>query len=283
MIPNVYISLTSIPTREKILRKCLDALMKQKYPIKRILITIPQKSLRSGECFDVPSYLYDSPYKDIVTVIRPKKDYGPISKYIGGYKYIDKNSVVFVCDDDQRYHPNLVGKLVDRYNKLEHNKKDRTVITSLGEKLLTTHIVYGFASLLLPSKVIDIIRNSVMKSSNHVKTSCQFVDDHWVSIMLKKNSIKVINMNIPPKQRYIDGKIYNPSDGLCSNTDRWSDVIKCTCAIDLENTYPIIALILVVLFVLFIIIYYYEYDNPIVVLVVTGLFVLFIITVFGQK
>lgn len=253
MKTDVYISLTSIPSREKILRKCLDALLEQKYPVKKILLTIPQKSLRSGECFDVPSYLYDSPYTEHITIIRPKKDYGPVMKYIGGYKYITKNSLVFICDDDQQYHPSLVGKLVDRYNRLDHGKKDKTVITSLGEKMLTTHLVYGFASLLVPSNVIDIIRNSVIHSNKYMRKSCQFVDDHWVSIILKKNSIKVINMNIPPKQRYIDGKIYNPSDGLCSNTNRWAEVLKCTCAIDQENTYPIVALILVILFIIFII------------------------------
>jgi hypothetical protein len=252
----VYISLTTISSRVILLRKCLDSLLDQDYPVEKILLTIPQRSLRGNRIEEVPSYLLKSPYKDKVKIIRPRKDYGPITKYIGGYKYIPKQSLVFVCDDDQRYSSDLVSKLVNKYKSLPHNHQDKSVVTASGTTIICTDVVYGHGSLLIPSHIIRLIRDSVISSTQYVRDCCQMVDDNWVSIILKKNGISVINMNMD-SERYITGEPIAPEDGLAFTTNRCMDIAKCTYAIDHENTYPIVALILFVIFIITITINYY--------------------------
>lgn len=252
----VYVSLTTIPSRDKILRKCLDSLINQMYPITKIILTIPQRTLRGNKKTYVPNYLYEQPYSDKVIVTRPRRDYGPIMKYIGCYKEISKNSVVFVCDDDQQYDKYLIERLVDRYDRLEPWEQNKTVITASGTRLICTDVVYGHGSLLVPHDTIQLIRHKVINANSYVRKSCQLVDDNWVSIILKRNGIRVINMGYE-EERYVEGEPINPSDGLSKTTDRCMDIMKCTYAIDHENTYPVVAIIMFLLFIIVILVNHY--------------------------
>lgn len=249
---DVYASLTTIPSRGKILKKCLDSLINQVHPIKKILLTIPIKSLRTGEKMEPPSYLYAHPYDKMVKIIRCKKDYGPVMKYIGGYKELPKKSLVFICDDDQQYNHNVVNRLVDRYNQDEGS-----VVCGDSYTIFTTNTVRGIGSIIMNQSTIKTIRYNIINSSKYVKKSCQNVDDNWVSAILKRNNIKVIKLNLTNYQRYIGGKTYNPDDGLASNTNRYKDIVVCTYAIDHENNYPIVALIVVIMFIFSLLIYNY--------------------------
>lgn len=253
---DVYISLTTVPTRTEILINCLDSLLKQSYPIKGIILTIPKRSLRTGVKTIIPEYLYEFPYKDKIKIVQPNKDYGPIMKYIGGYNLLYPNSLIVVCDDDQQYNKGLVKKLVKRYNMLCDSEKENTVVTASGYKLLTTDVAWGYGSLLLNYNTIRLIRKKVINSSKYVRKSCQLVDDNWVSIILKRNGIKIINMNIG-NEKFLNNKMLCPKDGLALTTNRINDIIACTYAIDHENTYPVVASILVVLFIIIIIVNYY--------------------------
>lgn len=250
----VFVSLTTIPSRMDLLKKCIDSLIHQKYPITKIFVTIPLRTLRTGKRVDVPSFLSESPYDKWVTVIRPKKDYGPIMKYIGPYKYLrpaGNDCAIFVCDDDQEYHPKLIKKLMKKYD----GSGGVSVITAMGTTILTTDVVYGHAGVLVPSYAISIIRNEVLRSSSYIKQCCQLVDDNWVSIIFKRNNISVINMKMGD-EKYING-VNNPSDGLCKTTDRMCDILKCTYAIDHSNTFSVVALVLVLLFIIIIVVNYY--------------------------
>jgi len=256
----VFISLTTISSRLDQLRKCLDSLINQTHSVEQILLTIPLQSMRGERIKELPDYLFRSPYKNKVTVIRPKKDYGPIMKYIGGYKHLKPNSLVFVCDDDQEYHRKLVRRLVDRYNKLDFWEQRKTVITASGTTILSTDTVYGHGSVLVPYDAVKIIRKSVLNSTFYVKRSCQRVDDNWVSIILKRNQIKVINMNLE-KERFANGYPENPKDGLSQTTNRVMDVLYCTYAIDNENMFPLVALVLFFVFII-VIVSYNRMVNP---------------------
>lgn len=248
----VFVSLTTIPSRTDYLKRCLDSLIHQEYAITQIFLTIPERTLRTGQRVSVPEFLSESPYDKWVTVIRPKKDYGPIMKYIGSYKHVTKDSAIFICDDDQEYHPTLVKKLMQKY--ISHG--ETSVITAMGETILTTNTVFGHAGVIVPAYTIPIIRNEVLRSNKYIRKSCQLVDDNWVSIIFKKYNIKVINMGLSEKERYIHG-VNSPSDGLCKTTNRMGDVMRCTYAIDHTNTFPVVALILFLLFVLIVVVNYY--------------------------
>lgn len=248
----VFVSLTTIPSRTNNLQKCLNSLIHQQYPVTKILLTIPERTLRTGQKVNVPEFLKESPYDKWVTVVRPKKDYGPIMKYIGCYKHINEDSAIFICDDDQEYHPTLIKKLMLKYISLGETR----VITAMGETILTTDTVFGHSGVIVPAYAIPIIRNEVLRSNKYIRKSCQLVDDNWVSIIFKKYNIKVTNLKLSEKERYVDG-VNSPSDGLCKTTNRVGAVMKCTYAIDHTNTFPVIALILFLLFILIIILNYY--------------------------
>jgi len=253
----VFISLTTIPTRLELLRKCLDSLINQRYPIEQIILTIPKNSLKGKKISRLPPYLSNPPYCDWVTIVRPYKDYGPVMKYIGGYKQLPIDSLVFVCDDDQQYNHNIVSRLVDRYNKVDEDQQDKTVICGDGYTIIGTDTVRGVGSVLLPFNGIKTIRHGVMNAWSYVRKACQYVDDNWASIILKKNNFKVINLELSFSKRYIDGVSYNPPDGLASTTNRLGDIVRCTYAIDHENTYPIVSIVMVLLFIIVILVNHY--------------------------
>ena len=248
----VFVSLTTIPSRTNNLKRCIDSLIHQEYPITKIFLTIPERTLRTNQKVLIPEFLRESPYDKWVTIIRPKKDYGPIMKYIGCYKEINDDSAVFICDDDQEYHPKLIKRLMKRYDDYGSS----SVITAMGATILTTDTVYGHAGLIVPSYVIPIIRCEVLRSNKYIRKSCQLVDDNWVSIIFKRNDISVINLKLTNDQRYICG-INDPSDGLSKTTNRMGDVMRCTYAIDHTNTFPVVALILFILFIVIILVNYY--------------------------
>nr|QBK91600.1 MAG: hypothetical protein LCPAC302_02200 [Pithovirus LCPAC302] len=231
--------------------------MCQNYRIRQILITIPKKCLRSDVDIDIdlPKYLFKKPYSNLITIVRPEKDYGPVMKYIGGYKHLTDNSLVFVCDDDQEYRSDLVSTLVNRYNRIEYNKEN-TVICTRRYRFISTDTVWGVYSLLLPFRLIKKIRCNILRSSRYIKQCCQMVDDNWVSIILKHLNVKIVNMNMDKSDIF-----YKPekvsSDSLHQNTDRISKIIKCTHAIDQSNIYPIITGIVFIIFVLAVIVNYY--------------------------
>ena len=203
---NTYVSLTTISSRLDILKDCLDSLIHQSYPITKIFVTIPKRSMRGQKITDIPGYLYKQPYSDYVKVVRPGKDYGPIMKYIGSSSYVGSNDLIMVCDDDQRYHKHLLKTLIDKYhdNKCANNKGNNKVITSSGYKILCTDVAWGMGGLLMNGKTIKLIRDRVTKSSNYVKNSCQQVDDNWVAIILKRNNIPIYNLNLGDK-RFVKG------------------------------------------------------------------------------
>ena len=243
---DVYISLTTIPTRAKILKRCLNSLLNQTYPIKKIILTIPQITLRSQTKQDIPPFLTEFPYNQI-EIYHPKRDYGPVMKYIGSSNFISSNerSLVYVCDDDQQYQPDLVQRLVNKYT-LNQGK----VITANGKTILFTPTIYGHASILLPSKVIKLITDEVLRSSVRTRKSCQLVDDNWVSSIIKHNQIEIVNMNLGYDKLYINAKVYNPDDGLSKTTSRWKDILYCSQEVDKTNYYSFLMIILIIFFLI---------------------------------
>jgi len=105
----VVISLTTVPGRyDKLIRK-LSYLKQQDYPVNAIYLTIPEESRRFGTVYpEVPEEL-----RELVTVVRVRKDYGPICKIIGALLHEpDPDTMIVTCDDDIVYSPNLVSSLV---------------------------------------------------------------------------------------------------------------------------------------------------------------------------
>lgn len=110
----VVISLTTVPGRYDKLLNTLSYLKQQDYPVSAIYLTIPEVSKRFNTAYPEPPQAI----KDLVTVVRIQKDYGPICKIIGALlNEPDPNTLIVTCDDDIVYSPNLVSSLVRESKK----------------------------------------------------------------------------------------------------------------------------------------------------------------------
>ena len=79
-MPRVVVSFTSLPGRfAKYARPMVALLKRQTYVPDRIYVAIPRVARRSNATFRVPTWLARDP---LVTVLRPRVDYGPATKLI---------------------------------------------------------------------------------------------------------------------------------------------------------------------------------------------------------
>lgn len=241
----VYASLTSIPSRMGLIKKCLDSLIGQEYGIEKIILTLPLKNLRQqNTSYKIPKYLHEYPYKNKVIISRPETDYGPVMKYIGGKGIIPDNSLVFVCDDDQEYRPNLVSRLVSKYVKHDHTKP--TVVASLCYRFLLTTTVNGYGGLLFDSKLVNMLYTKITNSNKRTRSACQFVDDNWVSITCKQMGIKIRSLGLTKDDIHLNGH-KEPDDGLGKmggKIGRYKNICNCSYTVDDTNYLFVIILIL---------------------------------------
>lgn len=107
----VVISCTTLPDRYWKLEKMVASLLKQTYPIQCIYIGLPKVMKRTGLVYGPLS-----PFLKEHCIIVPCKDYGPITKLLGGlYMEKDPNTVIITVDDDKIYHPKMVEKLIEHH------------------------------------------------------------------------------------------------------------------------------------------------------------------------
>ncbi len=249
---DLYVSFTSIPTRINSIEKCIDSLINQDYPIEKIIITLPLTTLRQYDVdYQIPDFL-KSKFKDKIIITRPEKDYGPIMKYIGSKNVIPKNSLVFVCDDDQEYHPQLISKLVKRYKQEEKIYGENLMVASVCYQLLLTKVLNGYGGVLFNSNLIDKLYKKIVNSSQGAKNACQLVDDNWISIVASQNGIKVISLQLDYPEIHISGH-NQPDDGLGKMTGRYKRIYNCTYTIDNKNVFfTLIVIIILIITILFI-------------------------------
>ena len=114
-VPNVNISLTTIPSRINLLIKNLNNFIKeQSYEINKIFVNIPIKYKRFKENINQQS-IEELKKINKVEIIILDEDYGPSSKYLGPLmKYKEKlsNELLIIIDDDRKYNKNLVRNFV---------------------------------------------------------------------------------------------------------------------------------------------------------------------------
>ncbi|ETO33236.1 hypothetical protein RFI_03873 [Reticulomyxa filosa] len=110
----VAISLTTMPHHVEKLHETLDSLMSQSLLPDVIYVVIPQGAARTGQVHYVPTYLADNEtgknsYSKHVRVLRPTRDYGPLSKlYPAIAEEKDPTTLIISLDDDKIYPSDLV-------------------------------------------------------------------------------------------------------------------------------------------------------------------------------
>ena len=223
-IPSEYFyvvaSLTSIPSREESLKLAIDSLLPQ---VDEIIVSIPESYRRFNHKWIYPSYLNTPEYAQVK--IHRTSDIGPATKYMGALTV--KDCWVFVCDDDQQYHPSLIARMkeslrsmcvVQNHYESIHNK------TSGG-------YIHGYVGLMIPSSLLQNIPFFPLPPSAY------YVDDQWMSIYCLTEGIPILSSGV---NDYVD--IYKILDG-------WHEIIgkdalsqlntRDTCVRDLESFFNV--------------------------------------------
>lgn len=164
-------SLTTIPSRmDTECRLSVDSLRSQ---VDAIYLTIPDAYDRFPSR-DLPEWTSS------VHVCRGP-DKGPASKYLGALSTIPRGAWVFVCDDDQEYHPTLLARMKRELNTLGVYQNHFFSIqhkTSGGS-------IHGYVGLLIHESLLRAL------PSFPLPAAARFVDDQWMSVYCWTHNIPI--------------------------------------------------------------------------------------------
>ncbi|WP_167852771.1 glycosyltransferase family A protein [Pseudotabrizicola sediminis] len=104
----VVVSLTAIPPRFPYLDEVLQVLLRQTLKPEAILLNIPQRYRRESFNPVEPPVVPEG-----VTLNRVERDFGPATKVLPAVqKYRDQDMLIFFCDDDKIYDPQVLERFV---------------------------------------------------------------------------------------------------------------------------------------------------------------------------
>lgn len=173
------ISIATIPPRidDGSLLKCIRAFEKQTHPIKKIYVNLPKKFKRFKEIENLDKVIEEM--SPLVKVTRSDYD-SPALKWIGAIHHISAEDYVFIGDDDQEYHPELIAKMYEGIYDENSVYQNRYHIVKHG----TAGIVHGFCGLMCKKKLLNNL------SSFELPPVC-WVDDQLMSIYFHKQNIQI--------------------------------------------------------------------------------------------
>lgn len=183
---NIYISLSTIPSRIKNLKPVLNSLLNQSLRPTKIYINIPHSYKRfKNTKIVIPDFIKNNNNVEIYYV---KQDYGPATKFIGSLfnNNIKNNDFIVITDDDLIKDHNWLFKLVNNH------KNNR--ITSFVEKKLGKGIIWGYMGYIFKKNILNL--KEILKFFNEVEEQCFFVDDHWLTAYCNYKKIPIYNIPI---------------------------------------------------------------------------------------
>jgi hypothetical protein len=175
---SVVATLTTIPSRETSCRLAIDSLLPQ---VDCIYLSVANHYKRFGVGWTKPHYLNEEPYSSKVQIVSVG-DCGPATKYVGALDVISPWTWVFVCDDDQEYHPQLVRRMKESFRDLAVYQNHYDAI----KQKTSGGLIHGYVGLCVNSGVLGKLR------THSLPPSAYFVDDQWMSIYCFLNSIPVV-------------------------------------------------------------------------------------------
>ena len=171
-------SLTSIPSRSESLKLAIDSLLPQ---VDEVILSIPHTYNRFSTTWTKPDYM-DSPEYAKVRVNRTH-DMGPGTKFLGA---VGTGSWVFVCDDDQQYHPSLIERMTKSLTTMSVYQNH---FESILEKT-SGGCIHGYVGLLIPSPLLQNL------CSFPLPPPAYFVDDQWMSIYCLTQGIPILSSGV---------------------------------------------------------------------------------------
>lgn len=222
----IYICLTTIPSRIKTVYKTIKSLINQSYRSHKIILSIPNKYIRfenniDREEIDLLIKMFNN-YKNnndepILYVNIINKDYGPGTKLLGAL-HIEEviNSVqsyIVLVDDDVIY----VNNFIENFCKLLSFNKN-IVASNYVYKLYDINIGQGVDGFLIPIKYLDCFLKffNIIENNNYKELYKYIIfhDDVYISYYFFLINIEIVFAGI--SNSYF---IHNDIDGLVHNYD----------------------------------------------------------------
>ena len=172
----IVASLTTIPPRFALCRKTLDSLIPQ---VDRIYLSIPETYARFPGPVHLPQFLEESGYSKVHVLRTP--DFGPATKYLGAIGHISEDEWVFVCDDDQEYHPDLIARMS---TSLMEPGAYQNHYRNIGRKT-SGGAVHGYVGVILHATCLRKLPDFPLPHA------ARFVDDQWMSVYCFKEGVKI--------------------------------------------------------------------------------------------
>jgi hypothetical protein len=172
----VVASLTTIPPRAESCRLALDSLISQ---VDHIYLSVSRYYRRFGDWVPWP-YLAEEPYSSKVTVVYTE-DLGPATKYLGALPYISPETWIFICDDDQEYHPTLISRMMNSVSEIAVYQNHYELI----KEKTSGGLIHGYVGLLVHASLLKNLQAFPLPAS------AQFVDDQWMSIYCFLKDIQI--------------------------------------------------------------------------------------------
>lgn len=210
--PNIYISLTTTPTRIINLKMTIKSILMQYMLPDKIILNIPHKLLRTGEEYIIPEWLSKCP----LIYINRCTDFGPGTKLIGSLDIIkNPNDIIITIDDDIYYPEKMIWYY---YNTVSYNKFSNKVYGLAGflytrpftgqtkairqKNMAKCDVLEGFASICylrhffsddikeytnMPQYVVlsdDLYLNNYLNGKNIIRYVLHFNDCSWFDLLV---------------------------------------------------------------------------------------------------
>ena len=193
----IYVSLSTIPSRIKSLKKSVESLLNQSLKPDKIFINIPLKYERFSEVIredQIPQF-----NSKIIEITRCE-DCGPGTKLLGSLNKIKKNSLIVLADDDNIYEDYMIEKFNYFYSIAPQNSYSFYV-----HPLGNFGIGQGADGFAINTDHLEGVKDFYNKVIKNYKELFLY-DDLWISYFLyfyKKNKILSLHEHLKKRE---DGK-----------------------------------------------------------------------------
>lgn len=181
---NVYVSLTTIPSRFNNVYKTIESLIRQTHTPTKIFLNIPKNYVRFPDqtISDKDIAKLQDQFKDILCINRVENDSGPGTKLLGVPDYvIEEDAFVIIVDDDVYYNAHMIERHLVQY------MKDRALSTPVKRVYGTDFVgIYGkfdmiqvVGSMGIPSRSLKQIKKYSIFILGF--ETLFFVDDLWIT------------------------------------------------------------------------------------------------------
>lgn len=210
---NVYVSLTTIPSRFNNVYKTIDSIVNQTHKVTQIFLNIPPSYVRFPDqsISDEDIKNLSDRYSEILTINRIEKDYGPGSKIMGIPTHvIEEDAFVILVDDDVSYSNHMVETHVTEYlkDKEIHSTVKKVYGTEFVDIYGKFNMIQVVGSMGIPTRSLKQLAAYHLFVSNFEPLF--FVDDLWITYYFVKKGYEIKKIEIPENLTYttsIDGLV----------------------------------------------------------------------------